>query len=118
MISRLRGLLWTFSKRRIFSMPLNNHVELAEYWCGYSLREGERPQDVVDKWVFKETRCGAWCKLEDDRVTFGSIVEGYDYEPETHTLMYPINPLMMMAKIARIEADVDEFLAEVEHEGL
>ena len=64
-------------------------------------------ESMLEKYVYKYTDCGAWVKLTDGSVQFGSIVEGSDVSIDTDPLVFPFPESQIEETIQYIEAEAE-----------
>lgn len=66
-------------------------------------------REQARRYLYKTTECGAWIVFEEDGIRIGSIIEGCDFDAQTHTLKYPFTELDLDVAIRTIEDEVDVY---------
>lgn len=95
-------------------VTITNHEELLDFFCTARVHGDtvEMMNQRLSHRVYKDTRCGAWAKLLEDGVQFGSIVEGSDAEATGDPLRYPFTSEEVVNALEWVESRVDEILSE------
>jgi hypothetical protein len=68
--------------------------------------------DLVEKYVYKYTDCGAHVARIEGGVSVGSIVEGVDWGTEEHELMYPFAADAWWKALQAVEDEAKEIWQE------
>lgn len=84
-------------------------------------------QEAIDRAVFKNTECGAWCRFDEDGILVGTIVEGHEPEYSERIDLAGIQrsdegaellAQRFRSAIERCESFVDEVLAANDPDAL
>lgn len=87
-------------------IQIGNLADLLTYFSADTLTAAERT-------LYKQTSCGAWLRVDGDKVTVGSIIEGSDAEVEAVALTFPFSVVDLEHTIAWVDDRATELHNEV-----
>lgn len=87
----------------------NPHDLLKEAFCTTLPNSSEDVvKNLIARYLYKFTDCGANITFNDDNVIIGSIVEGAEVDTNYHTLVYPFTKLEWDDALSIIESEATE----------